>query len=65
MVDKSQMLKLQEQVQLLTSQLESTSQELSEVTIQLDKEKAKVKSMLRHEEVQPWQDQDLLLSTVP
>ncbi|KYO31819.1 coiled-coil domain-containing protein 157 [Alligator mississippiensis] len=50
MVDKSQMLKLQEQVQLLTSQLESTSQELSEVTIQLDKEKAKVKSMLRHEE---------------
>ncbi|XP_019394812.1 PREDICTED: coiled-coil domain-containing protein 157 isoform X1 [Crocodylus porosus] len=50
MVDKSQMLKLQEQVQVVTSQLESTSQELSKVTIQLDKEKAKVKSMLRHEE---------------
>ncbi|XP_019362297.1 PREDICTED: coiled-coil domain-containing protein 157 isoform X2 [Gavialis gangeticus] len=50
MVDKSQMLKLQEQVQLVTTQLESTSQELSKVTLQLDKEKAKVKSMLRHEE---------------
>ncbi|XP_067406310.1 coiled-coil domain-containing protein 157 isoform X3 [Emydura macquarii macquarii] len=50
MVHKSQMTKLEDQVQLLTSQLENASHELSEATTQLDKEKAKVESMLRHEE---------------
>ncbi|XP_077691288.1 coiled-coil domain-containing protein 157 isoform X4 [Eretmochelys imbricata] len=50
MAHKSQMTKLEDQVQLLTSQLENASHELSRATTQLDKEKAKVESMLRHEE---------------
>uniref|UniRef100_A0A452GH37 Coiled-coil domain containing 157 n=1 Tax=Gopherus agassizii TaxID=38772 RepID=A0A452GH37_9SAUR len=44
------MTKLEDQVQLLTSQLENTSHALSGATTQLDKEKAKVESLLRHEE---------------
>ncbi|TFJ95481.1 argininosuccinate lyase [Platysternon megacephalum] len=62
---KSQMTKLEDQVQLLTSQLENASHGLSGATTQLDKEKAKVESMLRHEEVRPWQEPDLLLPTLP
>ncbi|XP_026516245.1 coiled-coil domain-containing protein 157-like [Terrapene carolina triunguis] len=50
MAHKSQMTKLEDQVQLLTSQLENASHALSGATTQLDKEKAKVESMLRHEE---------------
>nr|XP_048677229.1 coiled-coil domain-containing protein 157-like isoform X2 [Caretta caretta] len=50
MAHKSQMTKLEDQVQLLTSQLENASHKLSRATTQLDKEKAKVESMLRHEE---------------
>ncbi|XP_034646806.1 coiled-coil domain-containing protein 157 isoform X5 [Trachemys scripta elegans] len=50
MAHKSQMTKLEDQVQLLTSQLENASHTLSGATTQLDKEKAKVESMLRHEE---------------
>ncbi|NXK55863.1 CC157 protein, partial [Chauna torquata] len=50
MVARSQVLELEEEVQLLTSQRESLGQELSAVTTQLEKEKAKVESMLRHKE---------------
>ncbi|XP_013810246.2 coiled-coil domain-containing protein 157 isoform X1 [Apteryx mantelli] len=50
MVAKSEMLELEEKVQLLTGQQEGMGQELSAITIQLEKEKAKVESMLRHEE---------------
>lgn len=51
MVAKSRVLELEEEVQLLTSQRDSLGQELSEVTTQLEKEKAKVESTLRHEKV--------------
>ncbi|NXS96894.1 CC157 protein, partial [Jacana jacana] len=50
MVAKSQALELEEKVQLLTDQGESLGQELSTTTTQLEKEKAKVESMLKHEE---------------
>ncbi|NXL33960.1 CC157 protein, partial [Glaucidium brasilianum] len=50
MVSRNQVLELEEKVQLLTSQQESLGQELSATTTQLKKEKAKVESMLRHEE---------------
>ncbi|NXG37864.1 CC157 protein, partial [Dromaius novaehollandiae] len=50
MVAKSQVLELEEKVQLLTGQQEGMGQELSAITTQLEKEKAKVESMLRHEE---------------
>uniref|UniRef100_A0A8B9Q568 Coiled-coil domain containing 157 n=1 Tax=Apteryx owenii TaxID=8824 RepID=A0A8B9Q568_APTOW len=50
MVAKSEMLELEEKVQLLTGQQEGMGQELSAITTQLEKEKAKVESMLRHEE---------------
>ncbi|NXV21252.1 CC157 protein, partial [Cepphus grylle] len=50
MVAKSQVLELEEKVQLLTEQRESLGQELSTTTTQLEKEKAKVESMLKHEE---------------
>ncbi|XP_071672030.1 coiled-coil domain-containing protein 157 isoform X3 [Patagioenas fasciata] len=53
MVAKSQVLELEEKVQLLTEQQESLSQELSSTNTQLEKEKAKVESVLRHQEVQP------------
>ncbi|NXJ71378.1 CC157 protein, partial [Rostratula benghalensis] len=49
-VAKSQVLELEEKVQLLTNQGESLGQELSITTTQLQKEKAKVESMLKHEE---------------
>ncbi|NWQ89828.1 CC157 protein, partial [Burhinus bistriatus] len=50
MVARSQVLELEEKVQLLTGQRETLGQELSTTTTQLEKEKAKVESMLRHEE---------------
>ncbi|XP_062446088.1 coiled-coil domain-containing protein 157 isoform X2 [Rhea pennata] len=50
MVAKSQVLELEEKIQLLTGQQEGMGQELSAITTQLEKEKAKVESMLRHEE---------------
>ncbi|KFQ79523.1 Coiled-coil domain-containing protein 157, partial [Phoenicopterus ruber ruber] len=50
MVARSRALELEEQVQLLTGQRESLGQELSAATTQLEKEKAKVESMLRHQE---------------
>ncbi|XP_075372078.1 coiled-coil domain-containing protein 157 isoform X3 [Mycteria americana] len=50
MVARSQVLELEEKVQLLTGQRESLGQELSTATTQLEKEKAKVESMLRHQE---------------
>ncbi|XP_071672032.1 coiled-coil domain-containing protein 157 isoform X5 [Patagioenas fasciata] len=50
MVAKSQVLELEEKVQLLTEQQESLSQELSSTNTQLEKEKAKVESVLRHQE---------------
>ncbi|NXX51166.1 CC157 protein, partial [Tricholaema leucomelas] len=50
MVAKSQVLELEEKVQLLSSQRESLGQELSSTSLQLEKEKAKVQSILRHEE---------------
>ncbi|XP_074869268.1 coiled-coil domain-containing protein 157-like [Carettochelys insculpta] len=49
-VRKSQMTQLEDQVQLLSSQLESARHELSRATTQLDKEKAGAESMRRHEE---------------
>ncbi|NWX00792.1 CC157 protein, partial [Caloenas nicobarica] len=50
MVAKSQVLELEEKVQLLTDQRESLGQELSSTSTQLEKEKAKVESVLRHQE---------------
>ncbi|XP_010003152.1 PREDICTED: coiled-coil domain-containing protein 157 [Chaetura pelagica] len=50
MVAKNQMLELEEKVQLLTGQQKSMGEELSATTTQLDKEKAKMKSVLRHQE---------------
>ncbi|NXR14248.1 CC157 protein, partial [Semnornis frantzii] len=49
-VAKSQVLELEEKVQLLSSQRESLGRELSSSSLQLEKEKAKVQSILRHEE---------------
>uniref|UniRef100_A0A8D0HND4 Coiled-coil domain containing 157 n=1 Tax=Sphenodon punctatus TaxID=8508 RepID=A0A8D0HND4_SPHPU len=43
-------MKLEDQLQQLTSQLETTSQQLSWATTKLEKEKVKVESTLRHEE---------------
>lgn len=51
MVARSRVLELEEEVQLLTRQRDSLGQELSAVTTQLEKEKAKVESTLRHEKV--------------
>ncbi|KFQ95154.1 Coiled-coil domain-containing protein 157, partial [Nipponia nippon] len=50
MVASSRVLELEEKVQLLTGQQESLGQELSATTTQLEKEKAKVENMLRHQE---------------
>ncbi|KAF1404970.1 hypothetical protein FQV24_0002238, partial [Spheniscus mendiculus] len=50
MVARSRALELEEKVHLLTGQQESLGQELSATTTQLEKEKAKVESMLRHQE---------------
>ncbi|NXO02939.1 CC157 protein, partial [Rhinopomastus cyanomelas] len=50
MVSKSQVLELEEKVQQLMRQCESLGQELITTSITLEKEKAKVESMQRHEE---------------
>ncbi|NXW58565.1 CC157 protein, partial [Eurystomus gularis] len=50
MVDRRQVLELEEKVQQLNSQQESLGQELSTTTIELRVEKAKVASILQHQE---------------
>ncbi|NXH12731.1 CC157 protein, partial [Bucco capensis] len=60
MVARSQMIELEEKVQLLTDQHESRSQELSTTTIQLEKEKARVESMLRYQESLQAKQKELL-----
>ncbi|XP_029427897.1 coiled-coil domain-containing protein 157 isoform X2 [Rhinatrema bivittatum] len=49
MADKSEVLALEDRVRLLTSQLENKSQDLHHASIELDKEKACIESMLKHE----------------
>lgn len=53
MVARSQVLELEEKVQVLTDQRNSLDQELSATSTELEKEKVRVESMSRHEEVQP------------
>ncbi|CAN8193252.1 unnamed protein product [Coccothraustes coccothraustes] len=50
MVAQSQVLELEEKVQVLTGQRKSLEQELSATRVQLEKEKVRVESMFRHEE---------------
>ncbi|NXK69457.1 CC157 protein, partial [Sylvietta virens] len=50
MVARSQVLELEEKVQVLTGQRDSLDQELSATSVQLEKEKVRVESMFRHEE---------------
>ncbi|NWY19925.1 CC157 protein, partial [Aphelocoma coerulescens] len=50
MVAQSQMLELEEKVQVLIGQRDSLDQELSATSMQLEKEKVRVESMVRHEE---------------
>ncbi|NWW77669.1 CC157 protein, partial [Climacteris rufus] len=50
MVARSRVLELEEKVQVLTGQRDSLGQELSATSVQLQKEKVRVESMLRHEE---------------
>ncbi|NWV97560.1 CC157 protein, partial [Machaerirhynchus nigripectus] len=50
MVARSQVLELEEKVQVLLSQRDSLDQELSATSMQLEKEKVRVESMGRHEE---------------
>ncbi|NWY92725.1 CC157 protein, partial [Loxia curvirostra] len=50
MVAQSQVLELEEKVQVLTGQRERLEQELSATRMQLEKEKVRVESMFRHEE---------------
>ncbi|NWU35885.1 CC157 protein, partial [Hylia prasina] len=50
MVARSQVLKLEEKVQVLTGQRDSMERELSATSMQLEKEKVRVESMFRHEE---------------
>ncbi|XP_067911035.1 coiled-coil domain-containing protein 157 isoform X2 [Heterodontus francisci] len=50
MADRGVVLTLEEQVRLLTSQLESTTEQHKMISSELDKEKVKINSMLRHEE---------------
>uniref|UniRef100_A0A8D0KJB6 Coiled-coil domain containing 157 n=1 Tax=Salvator merianae TaxID=96440 RepID=A0A8D0KJB6_SALMN len=50
MVDKEEMIKLEDQVRTLAHQLEVANQHLNWATMELDKEKAKVESVLRHKE---------------
>ncbi|NWV64886.1 CC157 protein, partial [Malurus elegans] len=49
-VAQSQALELEQKVQVLTDQRDSLDQELSATSVQLEKEKARVESMLRYEE---------------
>lgn len=50
MVARSQVLELEEKVQVLIGQRDSLDQELSATSMQLEKEKVRVESMFRHEE---------------
>ncbi|TRZ20933.1 hypothetical protein HGM15179_006114 [Zosterops borbonicus] len=50
MVARTQVLELEEKVQVLTGQRDSLEQELSAASMQLEKEKVCVESMSRHEE---------------
>ncbi|NWU82559.1 CC157 protein, partial [Onychorhynchus coronatus] len=50
MVARSQMLELEEKVQMLTGQRDSLDQELSATSTELEKEKVRVQSVLLHEE---------------
>ncbi|NWQ66938.1 CC157 protein, partial [Neopipo cinnamomea] len=50
MVARSQMLELEEKVQMLTSQRDSLDRELSATSMELEKEKVRVQSVLLHEE---------------
>ncbi|NXY10297.1 CC157 protein, partial [Pteruthius melanotis] len=50
MVPRSQMLELEEKVQVLIGQRDSLDQELSATSVQLEKEKVRAESMFRHEE---------------
>ncbi|NXC61391.1 CC157 protein, partial [Aleadryas rufinucha] len=50
MVARSQVLELEEKVQVLIRQRDSLDQELSATSVQLEKEKVRVESMFRHEE---------------
>ncbi|NXB72159.1 CC157 protein, partial [Donacobius atricapilla] len=50
MVARSQVLELEEKVQVLTGQRDSLEQELSATCMQLEKEKVRVESMFRREE---------------
>ncbi|NXC96459.1 CC157 protein, partial [Certhia familiaris] len=50
MVARSQVLELEEKVQVLTGQRDRLDQELSATSVQLEKEKVRVESMFRHEE---------------
>ncbi|XP_051629317.1 coiled-coil domain-containing protein 157 [Manacus candei] len=50
MVARSQMLELEEKVQMLTGQRDSLEQELSATSLELEKEKVRVQSVLLHEE---------------
>ncbi|KAF4792755.1 coiled-coil domain containing 157 [Turdus rufiventris] len=50
MVARSQVLELEEKVQVLTGQRDSLEQKLSATSLQLEKEKVRVESMFRHEE---------------
>ncbi|NXU10191.1 CC157 protein, partial [Pardalotus punctatus] len=50
MVARSQVLELEEKVQMLTGQRDSLDQELSATRVQLEKEKVRVENMLRYEE---------------
>ncbi|NXR22046.1 CC157 protein, partial [Cinclus mexicanus] len=50
MVARSQVLELEEKVQVLTGQRDSLDRKLSATSMQLEKEKVRVESMSRHEE---------------
>ncbi|NXO81521.1 CC157 protein, partial [Sitta europaea] len=50
MVAQSQVLELEEKVQVLTGQRDRLEQELSATSMQLEKERVRVQSMFRHEE---------------
>lgn len=57
MVARTQVLELEEKVQVLTGQRDSLEKELSVTSMQLEKEKVCVESMSRHEEVRPAPEQ--------
>lgn len=50
---KRQVQQLEEQVQLLSERLDGASQQILWANTELDKEKARVDSMVRHQEVRP------------